>query len=153
MWLNKKIKSFTITELLVVMILTTIVVAIALLVLTFIQKEISTIQKNYSKTSEIKTLEIALWNDFNVSSVYFFKENNSLICISPVDTIVYNFKKDVVIRNADTLKLEISELNVLRNNKPAVGLIDGLKLKLSDKFQQRGLFVYTFKSAEFYMND
>lgn len=153
MWLNKKIKSFTITELLVVMILTTIVVAIALLVLTFIQKEINTIQQNYTKTSEIKTLELALWNDFNVSSVYFFKEKNRLICINPIDTIVYHFKKDFVTRNIDTLKLEITELNVFRNAKPSVGLIDGIKLTFSDQFQHREVFVYTSNSAEFYMTD
>lgn len=153
MWLNKKIKSFTITELLVVMILTTIVISITLLVLNLIQKEISTIQQNYSKTSEIKTLELALWNDFNVSNVYFFKDKNSLICLNPTDTVVYKFKEDFIIRNTDTLKISVAEFKAFRGYKPAIGLIDGIQLILTPEFQHRELFVYTAKSASFYMSD
>lgn len=153
MLLTKKVKSFTITELIVVMILTTIVISITLLVLNLVQKELKEIQYNYSKTSEIKILELALWNDFNAASVYYLKEEKQLICSNPFSSTNYYFKEDCIIRNTDTLKIKITEVLAFRDNKTALGLIDGIHLKLSQEFQNRELFVYTAKAAQFYMND
>jgi len=54
----KKIKSFTIAEMLVVMVLTAIVISIAMLVLNLVQSELIGIQQNFKNNTELRTLEL-----------------------------------------------------------------------------------------------
>lgn len=151
--LNSKIKSFTLTEMVVVMILTAIVISISLLVLTVIQKELKSIQRNYKNTTEVKALEQILWKDFNNAEVYYLKEKQELICVTPVCKVLYQFKDDFIIRNRDTLKLVISEKKVLLDMNEAIGVVDGIQLKFTKQFLNKELFIHKSKSASYYMNN
>ncbi|HBI00707.1 MAG TPA: hypothetical protein DDY18_03685, partial [Flavobacterium sp.] len=61
----KKVKSFTLSELIVVMIITVIVVGIAFSVLLLVKKQIKGIEKNYQKTTQLALFEEKFWRDFN----------------------------------------------------------------------------------------
>jgi Tfp pilus assembly protein FimT len=52
-----KLKSFTLSELLIVMIITAIVVGMAFSVLRLVQKQIHTIQTNFDKSSTLALFE------------------------------------------------------------------------------------------------
>ena len=62
---NKKIQAFTLTEVIIVLILTSIVVGLAFSVLGLVQKQMLAVQENYNKNLDISKLETSLWLDFN----------------------------------------------------------------------------------------
>ncbi|MGV8947183.1 MAG: hypothetical protein ACOH1N_12190 [Lutibacter sp.] len=148
----KKIKSFTIAEMLVVMVLTTIVISIAILVLNLVQTELIGIQQNFKNNTELRTLEQTLWLDFNKNEVLVDIKSNQLICISPLDTVIYKFAENYVLRNNDTLKLVFEEHKLFLDMKPSLTKADAIELKLSNEFQNKQLFIFKTKSASYYMN-
>lgn len=153
MLINKKIKGFTIVEMLVVMILTMIVITITILVLNLIQKELLGIQLNYRKNTEIRILEQVLWNDFNKDSIFFDVKSNQLTCTNPLDTVVYKFSENFVLRNKDTLKVSVVEKNGYLDMEKSTSQVDALGLKLSKDFQNKQLFIYKIKASSYYMNN
>ena len=149
---NKKIRSFTIAEMLVVMILTIIVISIAILVLNLVQKEIKGIQLNYKNNTEVKTLGQALWNDFNKKTVVFDAKTNRLICTTPLDTVIYKFSSKYVVRNTDTIKVNVVENNYYLDCNKSMNGVDAIALKFSKEFQNKELFIFKTKASSYYMN-
>ena len=70
-----KINSFTVGELIVVMIVASIVVSLAILVLNIVQKEIYVIRRNFSVQDEIKLLERSVWRDLNTYELTISNNN------------------------------------------------------------------------------
>lgn len=148
----KKFKSFTIAEMLVVMILTAIVISIAMLVLNLVQSELVGIQQNFKNNTELRTLEQTLWLDFNRNEILVDAKSNQLICISPLDTVMYKFTEKYVLRNNDTLKLIIEEKKLFIDQDSSLTCADAIELKLSKEFQGKQLFIFKTKDASYYMN-
>lgn len=154
MSLNKKISSFTLSEMLVVLVISAIVISLAITTLSLVQKQIRSISNNFEKNTEIHLLKRALAYDFNAYDVkYNFKEKQ-LLCINPTDTIVYTFLNSYIIRNTDTLQIPITENTVYLDAQPIKeSIIDALKLTLSKEFQNKEIFVFKQKDATYYMNN
>ncbi|OUD35094.1 PulJ/GspJ family protein, partial [Flavobacterium psychrophilum] len=116
--MNNKVKSFTLSELLVVMIITAIVVGMAFSVLRLVQKQIHTIQKNYDKSTDLSLFEQRLWQDFNeFSQIQFDEKENKLMLKSEMDTITYSFQNDFILRDNDTIKLKLVIDKILMEGK------------------------------------
>lgn len=116
--MNNKVKSFTLSELLVVMIITAIVVGMAFSVLRLVQKQIHTIQKNYDKSTNLSLFEQRFWQDFNeYSQIQFDEKENKLVLQSEMDTIIYSFQNDFILRNNDTIKLKLVIDKILMEGK------------------------------------
>ncbi|AOW20782.1 PulJ/GspJ family protein [Urechidicola croceus] len=154
MRLNKKIESFTLSEMMVVLIISAIVISLAITVLNLVQQQIRSITNNFDKNTEIRLLERALFNDFNTHDLVFNKKENQLICINPQDTILYTFNTEYVLRNKDTLKIKIAENTVyLDAQEVNEKSIDAITLTLSDEFLNKKLFIFKQKDASYYMNN
>ena len=116
--MKTNMKSFTLAELLVVMIITAIVVGMAFSVLRLVQKQIHSIKINYEKSTNLSLFEQKLWQDFNeVTEVKFDKEENKLLLASELDTIQYSFQNHFILRNNDTIKLKLIIDKVLFEGK------------------------------------
>ncbi len=150
---NKKIKAFTIAEMLVVLVVSAIVIALAMIVLGLVQQQIRIISNNYDEQTEIRLLERTLLNDFNKHKLYYNNNRKELTCISEIDTINYIFSSDFVKRNNDTLTLPIIDIvvflegDVIKNNE-----IDALELQLSKKITEKTIFISKTKDAAYYLN-
>lgn len=62
---SHKIKAFTLTEMMVVIVISAIVVGLAFTILGIVQKNMRGIEANYNHQSQIQSLEAALTIDFN----------------------------------------------------------------------------------------
>ena len=154
MLINKKIQSFTLSEMMVVLVISAIVISLAITVLNLVQQQIKSITANFERTTEINLLEQALTYDFNAYNLFYIPKNHRLICANPKDTVVYHFKQQFVLRNTDTIKLQIAETTLfLEGQKVKEQTIDGLSITLSMKFQNNQLFVFKQKEAAYYMNN
>ena len=149
----KKIKAFTIAELIVVLVLSSIVISIAIVVLNLVQKQVSGIQFNLEKQNEIQVLDKLLWHDFNKYQLHYFSKEKILLCSNPLDTITYQFDKDFVLRNQDTLKVKLAEtVFYLDAEKVIENTIDAIEIQFSEAFQNKTLFIYKTKDATYYLN-
>ena len=144
-----KIKSFTLSELLVVMIITAIVVGMAFSVLRLVQKQISGIQKNYERVTRISFFEQKIWQDFHEFREINYKESErSLTFQSEADTIKYFFGENYIIREKDTMKIQTSIKKILFHGKMIKeGNLDAIAICLEKEIPKYNLFV--FKENDF----
>ncbi|NVK51291.1 MAG: type II secretion system protein [Flavobacteriaceae bacterium] len=149
----KKVDAFTLSELLVVLVISGIVISITFLALQMVQKQLKEIQVNYRDQQEIQLFERVIVNDLNTRKAIFKKEENHLIFYGMNDSISYTFERDYFIREKDTFKLKIVNKKFLLDAKEITsGRFDAASFKFSQSFSTKEIFVYSVKDSEYYMN-
>ncbi|CAD0009692.1 PulJ/GspJ family protein [Flavobacterium salmonis] len=147
-----KLKSFTLAELIVVMIITAIVVGMAFSVLRIVQKQIHKIQTNFDKTSTLALFEQRLWLDFNEPHNIIYNKNE-LILISEIDTINYSFRENFTMRNQDTIKLKITPNKAFFKGKEITnGTIDAISIFTDTELPDYAIFVSKKNDITLFMN-
>ena len=149
-----KLKSFTLAELLVVMIITAIVVGMAFSVLRLVQKQIHTIQTNFEKTSTLVLFEQRLWQDFNEPHKIFYDDQKQILLMtSEVDTVTYSFQEKFTMRNLDTIKLKINPNKVFFKGKEIkAGTVDAITLFAETELPDYQIFVSKKNDVTLFMN-
>lgn len=149
-----KMPSFTLPELLVVMIITAIVVGMAFSVLRLVQNQIHSIQTNFEKTSTLALFEQKLWQDFNDKNEIQFQETeNSLLMESEMDTIIYSFQENYILRNTDTIKLKLQLNKMFFNGKEVQGdTIDAISISGKAELPDYEIFVSKKNDLTLFMN-
>jgi len=150
---TNKIKAFTLSEMIVVLILTSIVVGLAFSVLTLVQSHMRSINKNYHNTSTLNKLEASLWLDFNkYSQIHFNDLENELKFSSEIDSVTYQFLDSTIIKNIDTFQITLKQKQFFFDgDKKKNGQIDALKLETKKEFQNQQLFIFKHNDANTYM--
>ncbi|CAL2079802.1 type II secretion system protein [Tenacibaculum sp. 190524A02b] len=149
----KKVKAFTLSEVLVVMVISTIVVSIAFLVLSMTQKQMKLIQTNLEYKQDIQHLERVLWKDFNEAHLIEQKTKEVFVAIKQNDTVPYTILDNVVLRDKDSFFVAVKEKVFFFNGKETQKeTIDAIKLFFDKTYTNKELFVYTNKDASFYLN-
>jgi len=151
---NKKIKAFTLGEMIVVLILTSIVVGLAFSVLNLVQKQMSAIQNNYNKSLELNKLETSLWLDFNrYSDIRFNELDNELLFSNELDSISYTFNEQSIIKEQDTFLIKLDSKQFYFDGIPSTSYkADAIKLITSKEFLNRELFIFKKNDATAYMD-
>jgi hypothetical protein len=152
--MNSKVKSFTLSELLVTMIITVIVVGLAFTVLDLVRKQINAIQKNYNRTTELAFFKQRIWLDFNKNNDIIYNAiENQVVLKSDFDTISYNFKDDIVIRNKDTLNTKVKiEKIFFQGIEIKQGIIDAISFLEEKEASDSKFIVFKNNDATFFMN-
>lgn len=153
MKLTKKTPAFTLTEMLIVLAISAIVVGLAFSIISLFGKNMQLIQKNYSNNSSLNLLENQLNLDFNRFHTIEYKSvDQALILKTPIDSISYSFKEGAILRNLDTVfKANYSKKAYLLGNEIDKGLLDALKIEINADSASRFLFVYNENDANFYL--
>ena len=151
---NKKIEAFTLSEMIVVLLLTSVVVGLAFTILNLVQQHMYSIQKNYSVSNELNTLETALWLDFNrFQKMTFNKHENALKFYSEIDSTSYFFYEHSIVKEQDTFELKFEIKQFYFSSKPVwEGSVDAIKLETTKDFQNRQLFVFKTNDATAFMH-
>lgn len=152
--MKTKVKSFTLSELLVAMIITVIVVGLAFTVLNLVKKQITIIQKNYNRTTELAFFKQRIWLDFNTNSEIVFNSNSQqLLLKSAVDSVSYSFYDEYVLRNNDTLKTKLKIENLyFQGNQTQDGTIDAISFLENKDAGDSHFFVFKKNDATLFMN-
>lgn len=150
---NKKLPSYTLSEIIVVLILTSIIVGLAFAVLRLVQGHIRDIQTNFEQVTEIHKLEQSLWLDFNrYREASYDPIENKLILSSEMDSTFYIFSKKYIASEIDTFTIQLKKVNFYFLGNPVQkGKIDATKLTTTKAFQNRMIFVYMKSDAATYM--
>lgn len=154
MKLNKKIEAFTLSELLVVLVISSIVISLTFLVLSMVQKQVRIIQSNFTTKQQVQFVERMFWKDFNQYTVSYKKDKDVLVFTSAIDSLSYQFYSGYIVRKKDTLPIQIQNKKLFLDGKEVQsGLIDALQIETTPVFGDTELFVYQNKDASFYMNN
>jgi len=151
---NTKIQAFTLSEIIVVLILTSIVVGLAFSVLTLVQKQMLAIQENYNKGLELQKLETSLWLDFNLyPNMSYDAVDDELILKNALDSTSYAFRDEFIVKGRDTflIPLEIKEFyfnGVLSESNQ----VDAIKLRTTKPYQNQELFIFKKNDATSYVD-
>lgn len=150
----KKNNAFTLTEILVVMVISSIVVSLAFVILTMVQKQVILIQGNITDKEQMKQLEKVLWKDLNEANIGVLASDNMLYFPKQNDTVRYTFSENFVIRTNDSFFIPIvDKVFFLDGQQTNKGFIDGIKLTTNKTYNSKIVFVYGAKDAAFYMNN
>jgi type II secretory pathway pseudopilin PulG len=150
---TRKINAFTLGEILVVLVVSSIVISMAFVVVSMVQKQVYLIQNNLSKKQQIQFFETTLLRDMNSYSVFFQKQENCLLLRNTKDSIRYIFYDDFVIRKTDTIKISFENKKLfLEGTFVLDGKVDAIELNLSNSYANAQLFLQKTKDATFYLN-
>ncbi len=151
---HRKIPAFTLGEMIVVLIITSIVIGLAFSVLTLVQKDMTRIQYNFNNHTAINALEQALYIDFNrYGNIEYWDTDNTLRLSTEIETRVYKFTETSIIRDTDTFHIQIEKKQLFFNgNEVNQGIIDAIKLETSKTFQNQTLFLFKENDATPFMN-
>lgn len=151
---NTKLKAFTLAEMIVVLVVASIVISMGFLVLNMVRKQVSLIQTNYQKKQEVQFFEATLTRDFNKRNAFFDKKQERLILKSTKDSISYTFLDQFIVREMDTLNLEVKNKKLFLDGVKVKGeFIDAIEISLSEHFSNKQLFIQQKKDASFYLNN
>lgn len=147
--MNKKIKSFTLSEMLVVLIITSIVVGIAFSVLNLVRKQVAKLQSETDKNIQYDLLKNRITFDFYKFNKICVLANNQILFKNEIDSSFYEFKDNLLIVKQDTLIKNLKEVKFLHNNKEVnEGKIDAINLVIEEKKDVfRSVFVYKNNDA------
>ena len=149
---SSKIPGYTLSEMIVVLILTSVVVGLAFSVLTLVQKHIFSIRQNYSQNTELHKLELSLSLDFNHYSSVEFKFDE-LHFSNAIDSVSYGFESEYIIKDRDTFNISLNHNTFYFSGiETQKGQVDAIKLETSKRFQNQHLFVFKKNDAHTYMN-
>ena len=151
----KKTQAFTLSELLVVLLLTVIVVGLAFAILNLVQKQMNATRDNYNTGSEISKLRQALWKDFRSHPIITFtSDNQHLYFKNELSELTYDFEKDYVIRKQDTFNIQLKETAFYFNDTEVEnGTITALELVAGKEIGIKSIFVYRENAADIYMKN
>ena len=152
--MQNKVKSFTLAELLVVMIITAIVVGMAFSVLQMIQRQIHIINKSLNKSANLSLFEQKIWQDFNeFNYLEFDRKDNTLAMKSEIDSVLYYFDEEYVMRNKDTIKLKLAiEMTFFQGAEIVEGEIDAVSISGEKEFPEYKMFISKKNDATLLMN-
>lgn len=145
---NKKLNAYTLSEIIVVLIITSIVVGLALSVLQLVQKQMTALRYNNENTLKIKSLETKLSILFNQSE-QITVSNNDLSFIRIKDTIKIQFYPDIIVIEKDSISLKSYNLKTyFRGEVRQIGNVDAVSIdiKLNQKLS-KPIFVYKTNDA------
>lgn len=147
---TKKIPAYTLSEMIVVLLLTTIVVGLAFSVLQLVQKQIRFIQTNWEKTTEIRKLEQSLSLDFNRYHQIRYNPNEKRISFkNVVDSTFYQIRDSLFISEKDTFQVRVNSIQFYRHGQEVLeGKMDAIKLKTHKDFQEKEIFVFRINTAK-----
>lgn len=151
---SKRIKAFTLTELLVVIIISAIVVGLALSVLDLLQENYSRIRENYTVSTEITHIQQQLSLDFNRYHEITLDDKLKRIHLkNPIDSVVYTYSNGLLVRQEDSTFLPIEIVNSYFNGTEVFrGQIDALELYVGEGNQTQ-LFIYKTNDAKTFLID
>lgn len=151
--LTKKIKAFTLHEMLVVLLITALVVGMAYSVLRLVQIQMNGISSNYEQTTEVRLLKQRLWIDFNLNDrIWYNAANRELLLSNEIKEVTYQFQKELVLKGRDTFHVKTKKLlPYFEAGTIKEGEIDALDLFIEGGNGIR-IFVYKRNSATSYIN-
>jgi competence protein ComGC len=149
-----KLKAFTLGEMIVVTVVASIVIAMGVLVLSMLKKQVRIIQNTYHQKTAVQFFEATFIRDFNARNAYYDEQKNRISLKNSENSISYTFLDDFIIREKDTFPIKIMTKKLFLEGLETKGkCIDAIEINLSEEFSNKQLFIQQIKDAAHYLNN
>lgn len=149
----KKLEAFTLSELLVVLVITSIVVTLSFLALTNVQKQVRNVTQTFEKQQRIGKIERLLHSDLNRYKATYDDSKKQLFLKNSKDSVLYRFTENFIFREKDSMELGFAKTTFYLDGKEVTsGTIDALEFSFTNTYTQSSFFVYKRKDAAYYIN-
>ena len=147
--MNKKLNSFTLSEMLVVLIITAIVVGLAFSVLSIVRRQVHKLQNDTDQRVQYDMLKSKLFLDFNKYPNAYLSGDDTFMFKSEIDSTIYTITDNLIITNQDTLVKNVKEAQFFyKNNQVEKGKMDAIKFIIEEKREVfKSIFVYKYNDA------
>lgn len=148
-----KIKAFTLSEMIIVLLITVIVVGLAFSVLNLVQKQMGGMSENYQHNTRLNLLQQALWIDFGTyANINYDQNSNVLRFTNELKYIDYIFENEWIIREKDTFHLKLANRQFyFDGTETTTGSVDAIKLITMPEKGDKTLFIHNENAAAEYM--
>lgn len=151
--MKNKVNGFTLSEMLVVIVVASIVISSGFLVLQMVRKQVRLIQQNYEIKQELSVFEATLSRDFNTRKARFDQKSNALMLSNSKDSIQYLFLEHQIVREKDTFTIAIAEKKIFLDGlEVQEGRIDAIEFQLPEQFFKKQFFIQQIKDGSYYVN-
>lgn len=142
----QKIPAFTLSELLVAMAISAIVIGLSSGILNLVFKNVQSIQSNYADSTEISLLEQQLTVDFNqFHNINFEEDLETLKLKNEIDSISYYFGEKYLLRSLDTIQLNrYTKHFFYQGGEVLSGEVDAIRIE----FEEKNTFVFCFREND-----
>lgn len=147
---NRKIKAFTLSEMIVVIGLTGIIAGLAFSIMHLVQQHMKKITFNYEEKTQWHLLEQSLWMDFHrYQNISYHPEMQQLQFSHGLDTIAYIFTADKIIKERDTFHIAVTGKKCYYKGKMIPqGRLDALELQTATGQEQQHKTLFVFNTTD-----
>ena len=151
----KKIKAFTLNEMIVVLLITSLVVGMAFSVLRLVQLQMHGISDNFERNTEINLFRQSLWMDFSrYNTVWYDASKHRLLFANEIKTAVYQFHEGFVTKERDTFHVKFMDrFRYFNGEVKFSGEIDALDLYTAKEDGEKRIFVFKRNAATSYLSE
>lgn len=145
--INSKIKAYTLSEVLIVLILTTIVVSISFSILNLVHKQFYSIKGNLNETTKLQFVSTRFKLELDKhEDIILDPSKNKISFISPIDTSYVYLNKEYLLFANDSLKMpRITYFK--KGSKVSSGPIDAIKMEFDKKSLTNVIFISKSQDA------
>ncbi|WP_133671104.1 hypothetical protein [Maribacter caenipelagi] len=148
-----KIKAFSLQEMMVVLVITTVVVGMAFAVLNLVQRQMGSIETIYAIKTDINQLRQSLWIDFSrYDFIVVDQKNNKILLSNELEGRQYEILNGNSIRT-ENLEMEFESIAYYFDNQKVVqGEIDAISIVTSKDTGHQEIFVFKQNTPVTYIN-
>lgn len=149
----KKIKAFSLQEMMVVLVITTVVVGMAFAVLNLVQRQMGSIETIYVIKTDINQLRQSLWIDFSrYDYIAVDQKSNKIMLSNELESRQYEIINGSSIRT-ENLEMEFESIEYYFDNQKVVqGEIDAISIITSKDTGHQEVFVFKQNTPVTYIN-
>lgn len=144
------IKSFTLSEMIVVLVVTSIVVALAFSVLTLVQRQMKSMTHHYTERTQWQLLEQSLWIDFHrYREISYQPKTQTLLLKHELDSVRYVFYADKIVKDRDTFPVSVKTTTGYNNGKAVSGgTLNAIRLQAGGEKETPHKTLFIFKKND-----
>lgn len=154
-WSNRKIKAYSLTELLIAMVIIVLVMGFAFFTLNYLQQKVRVYSNHLLAKLAYTTTERVIWQDIHQHSLAIVDQQQKQFLFStPVETISYSFTEGSLSRNGQQLLETFYSLNFyFKGHEVKNGRFDAIEIELTPTMDKPSyLFFFLPQSASLYFS-
>lgn len=147
-----KIKAFSLQEMMVVLIITTVVVGMAFAVLNLVQRQMGSIETIYAIKTDVNQLRQSLWIDFSrYASIRYVPQKNTLYFSNEMGDRTYQVLDNAI--STKNLYIALESVAFYFDNRIVTdGEIDAISIRTSAETGHQEIFVFKENTPTTYIN-
>lgn len=149
----EKIKAFSLQEMMVVLIITSIILGMAFAVLNLVQRQMEGIETIYAVKTDVNRIRQSLWIDFNrYSYILYDQKRKELRFSNEMGEKTYMLTNGNLFINENT-QVPFESIEFYFDNQAVVhGEVDAISVKTSKETGHQEIFVFKENTPETYIN-